>query len=108
MKKEYKCPKDNSVLVKKRIEYGMPSVEMMRDENIILGGCCVPEPAPKWAYECPKCKSIFFTDKEELIVPNETEVDEDKDKKAEEDKEIEEIDDDIQDLETLDFLEDEF
>ena len=81
MKKELKCPKDDALLISKRIEYGLPSPEMGKDNSIILGG-----------YECPSCKKVFIIKDGKLAV-------------LEEGEEIEEIDDDIQDLEMLDFLE---
>jgi len=100
MAKVYKCPKCSKILQKKRIEYGLSSPEMQDDENIILGGCCITDESPKFAYQCFNCEKLFALDKGELIPFEE-------DEEIAEEDEIEKIDNDIETLEILDLLDDE-
>jgi len=50
------CPTCNAKLNKKPVVYGMPSEEMFKDKNIILGGCCIVPGQPNYALVCPKCE----------------------------------------------------
>ena len=61
MTKKRICPFDKLALRKIPIVWGLPSSEYVEHlaENpghrVILGGCCIPHPMPRYAWECPRC-----------------------------------------------------
>ena len=107
--KGYHCPTCKKPLQRKPIQYGLPDPDSDRSD-VIPGGCCVDDGSPKFGYECPKCHKAFVVKQGQLLPLNEDETEEnDEDSKADDDEEGEDenkkIDDDIQDLEMLDFFE---
>ena len=107
MKNEYRCPKDNSVLVKKRFASGLSFPEMTDDESVILGGGCAAEDDPKICYECPFCKKVFIIKRGQLSLFSDGEEHEEQSGIEDEGKNtLEKIDNDIEIMEMLDFLDD--
>ncbi|MFH2145390.1 MAG: hypothetical protein ABII75_05090 [Candidatus Omnitrophota bacterium] len=86
-----KCPKCGKIMPRKPIMYGLPYPDG-NYEDVVLGGCCVEEDSPKFAYECPVCRKAFVLKQRQLLPLDEDEEEPD--------------DDDIENLEKLDLLED--
>lgn len=54
----FNCPSHGVSLMKKRVVYGLVERDKMRD-NVIYAGCCVPEDALDYVFECPEGGEIF-------------------------------------------------
>jgi len=106
--KEYRCPSCKKSLSRKPIQYGLPDPDADLSD-VISGGCCVDEHGPKFGYECPKCHKTYLVKQGQLLPfgeegdENEEEDDGGEDEGADENKKI---DDDMVNLEMLDFFED--
>ena len=60
-KKQYMCPKHNVPLKKMRVMYGMPDPKSDYS-NVILGGCCFSDNSPRFGYECPTDREVYYLD----------------------------------------------
>ena len=61
--KDIKCPNCGSKMVE--IFYGMPSsdvIDLVKKEEIYLGGCCIFEDEEMPKYHCYKCNRSYYED----------------------------------------------
>ena len=59
MTKEFLCPDHNSPLKRLPVMYGMP-IPGEKYDDVILGGCCVSDDSPKFGYQCPTDRVVFY------------------------------------------------
>lgn len=75
-RKKLRCPEHDAFLGTKRVMYGLP-IPGENYDDVVLGGCCVSPDSPKYGYECPVGKEVYYLDSDGSLRRDEEEWAED-------------------------------